>query len=89
MIKRYYLDCAKCEMVADENHPHEWVKYNDIKHLLQNNNKQITVYHDKDGKLYTYDENGNVEWLFEVMIDQGDNVAKIVNNLLMRPLNDN
>lgn len=47
----------------------------------------MKVYHDKDGKIYTYDKDGGVEWLFEVLIDNGDNVAKIVNNLIERSHN--
>lgn len=37
------------------------------------------VYHDGDGKLYCYKHNGEVDWLFEVFINDGDSIARIIN----------
>jgi hypothetical protein len=48
----------------------------------------MEVYHDKDGKIYTYNKDGSVRWLFEVLIHEGDNVAKIVNDLLQSCLTE-
>jgi len=41
----------------------------------------MKIYHDGDGKIYTYDKNGHVQWLFEVKYSDG-NIVEIINNLI-------
>ena len=50
--------------------------------------KKVKIYHDKDGKIYTYDKQSNVQYLFEVRVSEGDNVAEVINRLLKRAVSE-